>query len=77
MQAIVEQCNYHLSGNSGLYEEDFIQMSVAEHADKPAVTLRQAANLIFSVWKDKDRDCMQMFGDRNFKLPDRPSPHAA
>jgi hypothetical protein len=50
MEAIVARCNYHIYGHSGIYE-DFIQMSVEEHADKPALTLRQAANLIFGVWK--------------------------
>ena len=34
--------------------EDFIQMSVEEHAHKPALTLWQVACLVLSVWKHMD-----------------------
>jgi hypothetical protein len=57
MEAIVARCNYHIAGQSGIYE-DFIPMSVAEHAYKPALTLSQAASLILGVWKYKDRQYM-------------------
>jgi hypothetical protein len=58
MEAIVERCNYHISGHSGIYE-DFVPMSVAEHKYKPALTLSQAAGLIISVWRHKDRQVIE------------------
>ncbi|WP_256806333.1 hypothetical protein [Bradyrhizobium sp. Bra64] len=57
MEKIVAQCNYHISGHSGIYE-DFISMSVKDYSDKPALTLRQAASLILGVWRYKDCQCM-------------------
>jgi len=58
-QATVEQCNFHIAGHSGLFEENFIAMSVEEHADKPALTLRQVAYLILGVWEHKDYDLIE------------------
>jgi hypothetical protein len=63
MEAIIERCNHHIAGHSGMYGEDFIGMSVEEHAHKPAITLYQAAGLILGVWKDMDRDIMQMVAE--------------
>jgi hypothetical protein len=51
MKAIIEWCEYHLDGQSGLWGEDFIPMSVEEHAYKPALTLSQAASLVLGVWR--------------------------
>jgi hypothetical protein len=59
MEAIVSQCNYHIAGHSGLDGEKFIGMSVEEHASKPALTLSQAADLIFGVWAYKDCQYME------------------
>lgn len=54
METIVEKCNHHLAGHSGIYE-DFIPMSVEEHAYAPALTLSQAASMILRVWEYMDR----------------------
>jgi hypothetical protein len=48
MQSIVER-----SGHSG------IEMSIAEHEHKPALTLSQASSLIMRVWLHKDRQVME------------------
>jgi hypothetical protein len=69
MEAIVSQCNYHLEGHSGTYDEDFMPMSVEEHASKPALTLNQAARMIISVWESKDRDLMEIIGNPNWPSP--------
>jgi hypothetical protein len=59
MEAIVDRCNCHISGHSGLWGETFVPMSVEEHANKPALTLFQAACFIISAWKHKDRQLME------------------
>jgi hypothetical protein len=48
MQSIVERCNYSISGHSGIYE-DWIEMSIAEHEYKPALTLSQTASMVLSI----------------------------
>ena len=48
MKHIVEACNYSMPGKSGIYEP-WEEMSVKEHAHKPALTLYQAANFILHV----------------------------
>jgi hypothetical protein len=60
MQAIVGQCNHHMSGvcDNGI-DEDFIPMSVEEHAYRPALTLYQAASLILDVWEYKERQWLE------------------
>ena len=55
MRAIVARCNYPHVAVSGV-ADDFIVMSVEEHAHKPALTLHQAASLILSVWEYMDRE---------------------
>jgi hypothetical protein len=58
MQSIVERCNYSIAGHSGI-DEDWIEMSVAEHEHQPALTLSQAASFIMRVWLHKDRQVME------------------
>jgi hypothetical protein len=53
MKAIVEWFLDPFSGHS-FPCEDFILMSVEGHADKPTLTLFQAACLVLSVWKHMD-----------------------
>jgi hypothetical protein len=73
MQLIVEQCDWHISGKSGLFEEDFEGMSVEEHAFKPALTLHQAAWFIYRAMEQVERETHELC-TKSREWPRKPLP---
>jgi hypothetical protein len=56
MELIVEQCEWHIAGKSGMWDEPYEGMSVKEYEFKPALTLRQAAWFIYRAMKQVERE---------------------
>src|SRR5262249_55823900 len=60
MELIVEECDFHIYGKGGLWEEPFENMSVKEHEFKPALTLRQAARFIYRAMEQVERETHEL-----------------
>jgi hypothetical protein len=57
MGVIVHQCDYHISGKSGMWDEPYEGMSVKTHEFEPALTLRQPRGSSIGPWSTSRARC--------------------